>query len=121
MIRPAMILIVLLAASLGVTLFMVKYQVQDLENQLVQFNRDITDERQAIHVLKAEWSHLNEPKRLRDLAQRHLGLGAIETKQVGTEDEWFRTAPANVQPAAASKSISVAPPVAPITVRERPR
>lgn len=89
MIRPAMILIVLLAASLGVTLFVVKYQVQDLENQLVALNREISDDRQAIHVLKAEWSHLNEPARLRKLAERYLGLEAVQAKQVGTVDEWF--------------------------------
>jgi cell division protein FtsL len=89
MIRPAMMLIVLLALSLGVTLFVVKYQVQDLENQLVGVNREISDDRQAIHVLKAEWSHLNEPVRLRRLAERHLGLEAVKARQFGTADEWF--------------------------------
>ncbi|MBT7943062.1 MAG: energy transducer TonB, partial [Alphaproteobacteria bacterium] len=73
MIRPAMILISLLAMSLSLTLFVVKYQVQDLEGELVAYNRSITDDRQAIHVLKAEWSHLNQPARLRDLAERYLG------------------------------------------------
>lgn len=91
MIRPAMVVIVLLAASLGVTLFVVKYQVQDLENELVQLNREVTDDRQAIHVLKAEWSHLNEPARLRLLAERYLGLEAVQAKQVGTADDWFVT------------------------------
>ncbi|MFQ5764277.1 MAG: hypothetical protein ACE5GT_05060 [Rhodospirillales bacterium] len=84
MIRPTMILITLLAASLGLTLFVVKYQVQDLEEQLTELNRAITEDRQAIHVLKAEWSYLNEPTRLRDLAKRYLGLSAVESDHVGT-------------------------------------
>ena len=87
MIRPAMVLIILLAASLSLTLFVVKYQVQDLEEELVGLNRSITEDRQAIHVLKAEWSHLNEPKRLKSLAERYLGLSAIQSEQVGTAKE----------------------------------
>lgn len=87
MIRPSMVVIILLAASLTLTLFMVKYQVQDLEEELTELNRSITEDRQAIHVLKAEWSHLNEPKRLKSLAERYLGLRAIESKQVGTAKE----------------------------------
>jgi cell division protein FtsL len=116
MIRPAMILIVLLAASLGVTLFIVKYQVQDLENQLVRVNREITDDRQSIHVLKAEWSHLNEPKRLRGLAERYLGLSAVETKQVGTMNEWFGATP---KPAA--NVAGVVPLVAPVVQKDSKR
>ena len=87
MIRPTMVLIILLAASLSLTLFVVKYQVQDLEEELTGLNRSITEDRQAIHVLKAEWSHLNEPTRLKSLAERYLGLRAIESKQVGTAKE----------------------------------
>ncbi len=87
MIRPAMVLIILLAAALSLTLFVVKYQVQDLEEELVGLNRAITEDRQAIHVLKAEWSHLNEPSRLRKLAERYLGLSPVATDQVGTANE----------------------------------
>lgn len=87
MIRPAMLLTVLLAASLSLTLFSVKSQVQDLEDQLVGLNRSITDDRQAIHVLKAEWSHLNEPTRLKTLAERYLGMTAIDSRQVGTAND----------------------------------
>lgn len=87
MIRPTMVVIILLTASLTLTLFMVKYQVQDLEEELAGLNRSITEDRQAIHVLKAEWSHLNEPKRLKILAERYLGLRAIESEQVGTAKE----------------------------------
>ncbi len=94
MIRPATILIVLLAASLSLTLFVVKYQVQDFEGELVEYNRALTDDRQAIHVLKAEWSYLNQPARLRNLAERYLGFAAIETRQVGTVDEFFPILPA---------------------------
>ncbi len=93
MFRPAMILIALLAGSIGLTVFVVKYQVQDMEDQLAEFNRTVTEDRQAVHVLKAEWSYLNEPARLRLLAERYLDLRAIETRQVGTAAEWFPEIP----------------------------
>jgi len=122
MIRPAMILIILLAASLSLTLFVVKYQVQDLEGELVQFNRTITEDRQAIHVLKAEWSHLNQPSRLRQLAERYLGMAAVEPAQVGTAVEFFaEPVPLNVLSASAvviEDGQSVMPLTAPIRVVE---
>ncbi len=123
MIRPAMVLIVLLAASLSLTRFVVKYQVQDLEEELVGLNRAITEDRQAIHVLKAEWSHLNEPSRLKKLAERYLGLGPVATDQVGTANEMLPEdggAPEPVEsPISQTVHDRVTPLVSPISV-ERP-
>ncbi len=122
MIRPAMILIILLAASLSLTLFVVKHQVQDLEGELVQYNRTITEDRQAIHVLKAEWSHLNQPSRLRQLAERYLGMAAVEPAQVGTAIKFFaEPVPLDVLSASAvviEDGQSVMPLTAPIRVVE---
>ena len=81
MIRRSTLLSTLLAVSTGLALFVVKYQVQDLEDTLIKINLEISDSRQAVHVLKAEWSHLNEPNRLRFLATRHLDLGPLENSQ----------------------------------------
>ena len=81
MIRRSTLLTTLLAASTGLALFVVKYQVQDLEDTLTEINREIASNQQAVHVLKAEWSHLNEPNRLRMLAARHLDLGPLESAQ----------------------------------------
>ncbi len=84
MIRHATLLFLLLAGAFSLVMFSVKYEVQDLEVELSQLNRSIIADRQAIHVLKAEWSHLNNPQRLRLLASRHLGLKPVETKRGGT-------------------------------------
>ncbi len=87
MIRRSTLLTTLLAASTGLALFIVKYQVQDLEDTLTLIDREIASNRQAVHVLKAEWSHLNEPNRLRFLAARHLDLGPLENAQFTTPDD----------------------------------
>ncbi len=62
----------LVAGLMTLALFLVSYQVQDLEKQLEGINKGITEDRQAIHVLEAEWSHLNDPERLKTLARRYL-------------------------------------------------
>lgn len=87
MIRPATLLALLLAAALSLVLFAVKYEVQDLEAELTGLERGIVSEERAIHVLRAEWSHLNDPERLRDLAQRYLGMGPVSARQLETFDD----------------------------------
>jgi len=92
----------ILAVSLGVTLFVIKYQVQNLEDQLKLVDRKIVSERQSIHVLKAEWSHLNEAGRLSSLATRFLDLVPLGSSQFVAEgkfDERFRL-PGEAQPVA---------------------
>ena len=114
MIRPATLLIALLAVSLSLTMFMVKYQVQDMEDQLLGLNRSITDDRQAIHVLKAEWSYLNEPSRLKILAERYLGMTAIDSRQVGTARELL-------PPIHQDNAETVTPLTASVVIQEQPR
>lgn len=63
-----------LAVLVGIALFQVKYEVQSLEDELRQLNADILHEQEQIHVLRAEWAHLNRPQRLEALAARYLDL-----------------------------------------------
>ena len=82
--HPATFVSLLLAGVLSLALFALKYQVQDLEDELVKLNRSIFADEEAIHVLKAEWSHLNNPRRLRSLARRHLGMKPVTPNQLAT-------------------------------------
>ena len=84
--RQSTIALVLLTVAVGVGLFLIKYRVQGLEVELQNLNRDIASDRQLIHVLKAEWSHFNEPDRLRSLAGRHLDMIPIQSEQVVQSD-----------------------------------
>ncbi len=65
-------LIAVTVAALG--LFHVSHEVEQLENELIREQRSILRERETIHVLEAEWSYLNRPERIADLARRHLAL-----------------------------------------------
>lgn len=84
MIRNATLVTLLTAAALGLIVFTLKYKVQGLEEEYTSLNRTIIADRQAIHVLRAEWSHLNEPRRLKELSARILNLRPVEPAQVGT-------------------------------------
>ena len=68
------------AAALG--LFYVKHEVQRVEGELIHAERLVKDEQRALRVLKAEWSYLNKPERIADLAQRHLELGPMGAERV---------------------------------------
>lgn len=105
MIRHTTFLFVVLAIALSVALFAIKHQVRELEARLVRIDRQIGESQQAIHVLKAEWSHLNEPLRLKDLARRHLGMEPVTVAQVQRLDRLSpRTAEAIAPPAPSPQS-----------------
>jgi hypothetical protein len=80
----ATVLFVALAGALSFGLYAIKHRVIALESRLNEINRGIARDLQAIHVLRAEWSYLNEPARLRELAKRHLGMEPASGRQFGT-------------------------------------
>ena len=76
-----------IAAVMAVSLFFLKYEVTNLEQELESLNRKIVADHEAIHVLKAEWSHLNEIERVRELSQRYLDLAPTSPARIVTLDE----------------------------------
>jgi len=74
--------LILLALLVGFALFKVKYEVVEIEQKLQHTLVQIGREEENIHILKAEWSHLNEPQRLQNLAKKYLDIGSIKTEQV---------------------------------------
>ena len=87
MISRSAILTLLVAIGLGFGLFRLTYEVQTLEGELARVNRAIASEREATHVLRAEWSYLNEPTRLEALTKKHLSLRATQDSRIRTVAE----------------------------------
>jgi cell division protein FtsL len=81
--KHSTIFLVLMAAAVSVALFVVKYRVQDLEAEFKDTNRQISAAEKDLHVLRAEWSHLNQPHRLRQLAGQYLEIGPLDAKRIG--------------------------------------
>jgi cell division protein FtsL len=72
------------AVAAGIGLYHAKYRVLALESELAQVQQHIQRDREAIHVLKAEWSFLNEPDRLAELARRSLEMAPVAGSQLAT-------------------------------------
>jgi cell division protein FtsL len=116
MMRLSTLLWALLVGVSGYAMFQVKYEVVQLEDELTHLNRQITADQEQIRVLGAEWSFLNQPARLEQLAKRHLTLGPITPQQIGRIEQLPRRSP--MPPAAA---VAAAPPSASSQLVAAPR
>ncbi len=61
--------------------FRVSNEAEQLESDLKTAQRTILQHQEAIHVLQAEWSYLNRPAEIADLAKRHLDLKPLSAEQ----------------------------------------
>ena len=73
----------LAAVTLGaIGLFYVSHRVELLEDRLAREDRAILRHQEVIHVLRAEWTYLNRPERIADLARRYLALAPLSADRV---------------------------------------
>lgn len=79
--RPATLILFGLSVVAGGALFGVAFEVSELDDRLIVLNEEITRDRDAIHVLQAEWSYLNQPERLEGLSRRYLDLQPLAGSQ----------------------------------------
>ncbi len=64
MIRWNTIVLLVLLSGLTGALFLVKHQVQNLERQIAQVEKNVRSYRNNIRILQAEWTLLTSPQRL---------------------------------------------------------
>ena len=81
MINRSALVWMILAITAGTGLFMLKYEVRAMEERLIQIKQRTLNNLEMVHVLKAEWSHLNQPTRLEDLGRRLLSLEPVIAQQ----------------------------------------
>lgn len=83
------VLIALMLVGAGVV-YDFKYEAEKATAKVARINRKIEAEKDAIATLKAEWSLLNQPKRLQELAEKHhayLELDPLDPTQIGSIDD----------------------------------
>jgi hypothetical protein len=61
--------------------YKIKFDSTLQAERLAKLRGEIRRERDAIAALRAEWSELDNPRRIQSLARRHLELKAIEINQ----------------------------------------
>lgn len=107
-----------LSGLLSMTLFTLKYEVQTQENRLVEVNRSIQGNQESLHLLAAEWAHLNDPARLRALSSTYLELQPASPDQVITLEDLARQNTTESDPA--DPTAGIVPPRRPKTARNAP-
>lgn len=66
-------------AGIAGSLFVVENEVQSLREDLAEINRQIHSDKEAMHVMQAEWAYLNQPERIEALTKEHLPQMAVQS------------------------------------------
>ncbi len=80
---PSAALWAALIGAMAFGLFQLKLAVQPAEEEFARLSRELLASEETIHVLRAEWSYLNRPDRLAELAGRNLALQPMAPVQIG--------------------------------------
>lgn len=80
--RSLLLLTLVMVVACVYVLFQIKHEVKNLKRDLVEIHRQLANDKEAIHVLKAEWAYLSQPSRVKKLADEHLDLVAIDSQQL---------------------------------------
>jgi len=86
MLRFVNICLVLGLVALAYVIYQVKYESRGLDAEIASLGKRIDEERDALAVLRAEWSLLNRPERIERLAQKYLKLSPAKPAQLLTVD-----------------------------------
>ena len=86
MLRFVNICLVLGLVALAYVIYQVKYQARGLDAEIASIGKKIDEERDAIAVLRAEWSLLNRPERIERLARKYLKRAPAKPLQLVTVD-----------------------------------
>lgn len=125
MLRFVNICLVLGLVAIAYVIYQVKYESRALDAEIATLGKQIDEERDAIAVLRAEWSLLNRPERIERLAQKYLKLAPARPVQLVTVDsvtdrDFDRTRLETVAPVAAPAPKPAKRPAAVATVPTAP-
>ncbi len=67
--------------------YTIKFESTRRAEQVAKLRAEIRREHDAIAALRAEWSRLDSPARIQELAKRHLGLKPIDQRQFDRLDQ----------------------------------
>lgn len=82
MIKPVVFMGVILLLIVSAGVYNIERRVESLRSELKAINQQLIKDKERMHVLRAEWSYLNQPERIDTMAQEHLELNAMDISQV---------------------------------------
>ena len=77
MIRISTLIWLVLSVVAATSLFNISQKTENQRHTIATLDRQIAFEHESLAVLRAEWSYLTTPSRLRKLATKHLDLDSI--------------------------------------------
>ena len=84
MMRVLNILVIAALVSAAAYVYKIKFESTRQAERLAKVRMEIRQEQDAIASLRAEWSKLDTPARIQDLAKRHLTAAPIDPRQFDT-------------------------------------
>ena len=81
MIRLINLLVIAVLVAAAAHVYQIKFESTRQAERLAKIRQEIRSERDAIARLRAEWSKLDNPARIQELAKRHLALKPIDVRQ----------------------------------------
>jgi hypothetical protein len=101
--------------SLLFIVFQVSFSVQATEQEISRLQQQLRQEREAMHVLEAEWAYITRPDRLAELAARYLNMVPATTRDIAQLDG-LPEIPAMPQPPKAQPATRATPQLVASTV-----
>ena len=87
MLRFVNICLVLGLGAVASVIYQAKYEARGIDERIIALNKQIETERDAVAVLRAEWSLLNRPERIERLAKKYIKLVPPHAQQLVILDE----------------------------------
>lgn len=72
---------------LSFTLFKISYKTNDLKKEITNLQKKINKDKDDIRILKAEWTYLSSPKRIKELSDKYLNLQYQTSTQIKKDEE----------------------------------
>ena len=82
MLRVLNVILVLMVLASAFTIYSLEHETRRGERRIAELKRGISDEQEMIRLLEAEWSNLTRPRRIEQLAHRHLQLKPLSPLQL---------------------------------------
>ena len=101
MIRLLNICVIVALVVAAAYVYRIKFESTRKAEQVARLRLDIRHEHDGVAELRAEWSRLDNPIRIQELAQRHLTLRMIDSHQFDALDHLPERPPDLVPPDAA--------------------
>jgi cell division protein FtsL len=84
MMRILNMLVIAALVSAAAYVYKTKFESTRQAERIAKVRMEIRQEQDAIAALRAEWSKLDTPARIQELANRHLSLKPIDARQFDT-------------------------------------